>query len=153
MTATAKNLLVALISIAIGLYIPGKIVYVRTESINARLLLRFTEFEKSEIKVGSIVETRVKDIYDKSHIITKKVSCTEGMKITTEGREIFCNGISLGVAKTHSRKGVPLKNFRFNGKIPKGKLFISGTHKDSYDSRYWGFKDENEILAICYTVL
>jgi len=41
----------------------------------------------------------------------------------------------------------------FNGKVPEGTLFVSGQHRDSFDSRYWGFLDRKKVEAIAHPLL
>lgn len=38
------------------------------------------------------------------------------------------------------------------GKIPKGKYFVSSPAVRSYDSRYWGLVDESEIIGKAYPI-
>ena len=44
----------------------------------------------------------------------------------------------------------PLPLFRFDGVIPEGKLFVVGHHPRSWDSRYFGFVDVEEVLNRAY---
>ncbi len=88
----------------------------------------------------------------KTRNLVKKVSCIEGEFLRVEDRKYYCGDRYLGVAKTHSLTGVPVKNFVFNGRIPDGFLFVMGTNKDSYDSRYFGFISRKEVTAIAYPV-
>jgi signal peptidase I/conjugal transfer pilin signal peptidase TrbI len=68
------------------------------------------------------------------------------------GKRFFCNGEFLGVAKDYSRKGEKMQFFAFNGKIPRGFMFVMGEHKDSYDSRYFGLKEKSRIRAKLYPI-
>ncbi len=88
----------------------------------------------------------------KTKNLVKKVSCIEDEFLRVEDRKYYCGDRYLGVAKTHSLTGVPVKNFVFNGRIPRGFLFVMGTNKDSYDSRYFGFISRKEVTAIAYPV-
>jgi hypothetical protein len=72
-------------------------------------------------------------------LISKQLRCWSGDVLTQENRRFFCNGEFLGEAKSESLTGKPLPLFEFAGIIPEGKAFAYGTHKDSFDSRYWGF--------------
>jgi type IV secretory pathway protease TraF len=62
--------------------------------------------------------------------------------------EFFCNNVYLGSAKTHSKNGVPVKAFEYDGIIPEGKFFAMGTCPDSYDSRYVGLENKHDIKAV-----
>lgn len=79
--------------------------------------------------------------------LIKRVACGPGDTLTVTGDSYFCNGQYLGLAKHKTRMGSPLTPFVFNGVIPPGNLFAMGDHKDSYDSRYWGFKEISKINA------
>jgi conjugal transfer pilin signal peptidase TrbI len=73
--------------------------------------------------------------------ITKRFGCVAGERLETRGRAHFCNNEFLGIAKEVSITGVELPLFEYNGIIPAGMAFMSGSHHDSFDSRYWGFLD------------
>ncbi len=88
----------------------------------------------------------------KTKNLVKIVSCIESEFLRVEDRKYYCGDRYLGVAKTHSLTGVPVNNFVFNGRIPCGLLFVMGTNKDSYDSRYFGFISRKEVTAIAYPV-
>jgi len=76
--------------------------------------------------------------------ITKKIVCISGEYLKIEHNKVFCNNSFLGVQKHYTHDGRTLPLFKFNGKIPADNLFVMGTHKDSFDSRYWGFVDLNQ---------
>lgn len=77
----------------------------------------------------------------------KKVACIEGEHLYNEGREFYCNGEYIGKAKERDKKGNPAPLFNYNGVIEKGKFFASGEMIDSYDSKYWGFVDNNFVTG------
>ena len=78
----------------------------------------------------------------------KKIACAEGDNLVAKNREFYCNNYPLGVSKTHSKKGVPLDSFEYEGIIPENHVFLMNEHKDSYDSRYYGLVSKNEITAL-----
>jgi len=89
----------------------------------------------------------------KSEEMLKIIGCNEGDQLTIdEEKKFYCNGEYLVRAKDFSLKGEPLQHFVFNGQIPKGVMFVMGQHKDSYDSRYFGFVDKSRILAKAYPI-
>ena len=93
------------------------------------------------------------DPYINGKTLVKKVTCDEGDQLTETGKEYFCNGdVYLGRAKDFSLKGEKLQNFVYNGSIPKGFCFVSGSNINSYDSRYWGFLRKSDIEARAYPV-
>lgn len=89
----------------------------------------------------------------KSEEMLKVIGCNEGDQLTVDAeKKFYCNGEYMVRAKDISLKGEPLQHFVFNGQIPKGVMFVMGQHKDSYDSRYFGFVDKNRILAKAYPI-
>jgi signal peptidase I/conjugal transfer pilin signal peptidase TrbI len=78
----------------------------------------------------------------------KRVGCNEGDDLRVLGDSFFCNGEPMGVGKHYSLKGEPVRLFLFNGVIPEGNVFVIGDHKDSYDSRYFGFLKKIDVTAV-----
>lgn len=85
---------------------------------------------------------------DKTNNITKQVACIHPQHLETRGRELFCAGVPLGEAKTHTLDGRPMPLFNFNGDIPEGKAYLRGQGKDSFDSRYWGLVDIKDLTRV-----
>jgi len=87
--------------------------------------------------------------------LIKEVTCSPGntLSVDVPNRFFFCDGNYLGVAKVITLKGANLSMFVFNGRVPEGMLFVSGQHKDSFDSRYWGFLDLKKVEAIAQPLL
>ncbi len=81
---------------------------------------------------------------------TKRVMCEGGDILAVKDNWFYCNGQFLGVGKHYTLKGEPVKLFIYNGTIPKDHLFVMGTHRDSFDSRYFGFINTADIKAIEY---
>ncbi len=81
---------------------------------------------------------------------TKRVMCEGGDVLVVEGEWFYCNGQFLGVGKHYTLTGLQVKLFTFNGVVPKDSLFVMGTHKDSFDSRYFGFIKTADVKAIEY---
>jgi signal peptidase I len=77
----------------------------------------------------------------------KIIACLPGDDLQEKERCFYCNGKFIGCAKRYDRKGNPVSFFIFKGKVPDGKYFVVGIHPDSYDSRYWGFVDKEQIIG------
>lgn len=91
----------------------------------------------------------------KKQRVIKEVTCAPGetLRVDARNRYFYCNGIYLGMAKLITLKGKALPLFVFNGKVPEGKLFVSGQHRDSFDSRYWGLLDRARVEALAKPLL
>lgn len=83
----------------------------------------------------------------------KKVACVSGETLSRSGRDFYCNGVFLGTAKQWDKHGNPAGLFGYEGVIPEGKYFAVGEHKDSYDSRYWGFADNSWVIGRVHVIL
>ncbi len=82
----------------------------------------------------------------------KVVACAGGSVLEVVRKDYYCGQEYLGRAKDVSLKGRPVKNFVFNGIIPQGSLFVMGQHKDSFDSRYFGFVASSDVIALAYPI-
>ena len=83
--------------------------------------------------------------------LLKEVGCGPGdrLRVDTVG-DVYCNDDYLGRALSEDSKGNRLPLFRFDGLVPEGKLFVVGHHPRSWDSRYLGFVDVEEVLNRAY---
>jgi len=80
----------------------------------------------------------------------KEAACVEGDLLVVSRKDYYCNGVYLGRAKDRSFKGAPVDNFKFNGIVPQGRLFVMGHTIDSLDSRYFGFIKVNDVARIAH---
>jgi len=144
-----------ILSLAIaGAVIPSKFTVNPTPSLGTTLFL----LKRSPDTVGKkdYVVFRLKETDRRApgRQLVKQVTCDEGDTLNVMEREYWCNGDEyLGRAKDLDLKGEKLDPFIYNGVIPKGLCFVSGHHKDSYDSRYWGFLNKKDIGALAYPLL
>jgi conjugal transfer pilin signal peptidase TrbI len=78
----------------------------------------------------------------------KQVRCLPGDKVTSHEGSLFCNGELIAEVKTHSRKGEPL-TASGSYELKPGEWFVTGLHKDSFDSRYavFGPVNENQVIG------
>ena len=87
---------------------------------------------------------------DRDYLI-KRLACDEGHYLKVDkNKNYYCDGKYLGTAVDTDKDGNPVKNFVWDGPIPRGKCFVIGTHKRSYDSRYFGFVDKDKIVRYLY---
>lgn len=139
-----------------GTLIPYKISVTLTPSLKHRVYWLIRNPDK--VVRGDYVLFRHKELsarmgMKKSEDVMKILGCNEGDLLTVDAeKKFYCNGEYLVRAKDVSLKGEPLQHFVFNGTIPKGVMFVMGQHKDSFDSRYFGFVDKSRILAKAYPI-
>ena len=66
----------------------------------------------------------------------------------------FCDGRFIGSAIKMDGKGQKLKSFEIVEEIiPTNKYFLMGTNPKSYDSRYYGYIDEKDIIGVTYGLI
>lgn len=147
---TVFYLIGIVILLMIGFYLPSKVMVTTSDSLDHRIFLFNPFFDPSAIHKGDYVVFNLTSRFinnGKSIKATKRVMCEAGDMLTVDRKAYYCNGKFLGLAKEHSLKGEPVANFEYNGIVPDQKLFIIGTHKDSFDSRYFGLLDRKDIKA------
>jgi len=84
--------------------------------------------------------------------VIKRVGCGPGDNLAVKDDYYFCNDQYIGLAKHKTILGNPLTPFVYNGVIPQGVVFAVGDHRDSYDSRYWGFQEIKGIQARAWAI-
>ena len=136
-----------------GTQIPGRLSLNLSDSVKPRLF--FLVKSPTGVKKGNYVIFTPKNIdqYINGKTLVKKLTCDEGDTLYERDKDYFCNGnINLGRAKDFSLEGEKLKNFIYNGVIPKGFCFVSGSNRNSYDSRYWGFLRKKDVKARAFPI-
>lgn len=88
--------------------------------------------------------------FKKGAPFVKLAACRDGQYLETRGKQFYCDNQFVGMALETDVKGKPVESFTFNGIIPKGKVFVVGTHPRSYDSKYWGFLDLSFVDGRCW---
>jgi len=147
-----KKVLMVIAAVVGGLtawFVESNLLFTLTPSLSHRVYLmgKANEVGKNDYVVFSMKGDRFAQDSDK---LLKRVGCAEGDILRTAGKEYFCNDISLGKAKDFSLKGDRLPNFNYNGVIGSGFIFVIGDHRDSYDSRYFGFIQKGQVIAKAY---
>jgi len=148
--------LAAISALVFGLLLPERIVVAVSPSLDHRVFVVARGFTPDEIRKGDYVVFTVRSRYIKSgkpSRLLKKVSCVSGEKLETRARQYYCDGEYLGTAKWYSLNGEPVDSFVYSGTVPEGKLFVTGRHVDSFDSRYLGFIERRNVEGIAHPLL
>ena len=173
--AIAKCLML-LTAFLFGLLIPSRFSVTTTPSLVHRVYLISRISDAREIKKNSYVLFSMHNNYisngqpvdvmstvllEQKHkdgrlpIITpvmKIARCISGEHLKVSDRRYYCNNEYLGTAKEYSLRGEKVDNFIYDGIVPEGRIFVMGQHKDSFDSRYFGFIEAKDVTAIGHPV-
>lgn len=145
-----RAFLIFALGLIVGLYLPTKITITLTDSVKHRVFW-MVDVGSGEIKRGDYLlffqDHPWKEKYRGITKIVKEVGCLEGDSLTRQGAEYFCNGVSLGKALPVDSAGHQLAHFSFAGIIPPEKYFMRGHDVKSYDSKYFGFITNENIIA------
>jgi type IV secretory pathway protease TraF len=133
--------------------VPSRFAVTLTPSTDHRIFFLKNDPLREELEKGVYVMFYIRSEYiDKgvSHRVIKRIACSEDEQFSTVDDTFYCDGRKVAVAKSRSLTGVKLPRFFFSGKIPAGLIFVAGQHRDSYDSRYFGFLRKKEVTAVAY---
>ncbi len=114
------------------------LVFPMTHSVKYHVLVRIP----GEAVKGDYVNVALyHESIDKTQAVrlTKRVACVAGDVLNFERGAHWCNEKYLGQVLRRDSKSVPLPEFTWNGPVPEGKVFLTGDHVRSFDSRYFGF--------------
>lgn len=146
LTIREKTLILTLLPfLLLGALLPSRIAIATSPSLDHRIFFLGGKPSEGRIASGDYLLFT----YDGERVI-KQAACLPGERITAIDGEYACNDKFLGRALVANSLGEPLPRFHYNGVVPPGKLFLAGTHERSYDSRYIGFVDLNEITRKVY---
>lgn len=149
------SLLVMVFGLFIRFYSENYGYFAFTTSPSLKYTFFYVNVKRKEPRVGDYVAFWLEPdkIIKERQKSLKEVVCGPGDVLEVKGKDYYCNGRYLGRAKDRSLKGVPVDNFRWNGVIPQEHYFVMGSHRDSYDSRYYGFVKKEKILGIAKPLL
>lgn len=143
---------VALLVVLLGLWLPSHLLVSTSPSLEHRVFLRLA-FDGQEGRPqgeylvfshpgGAHIH---QGLHQCNNLLIKQVGCRPGEKLTMENGQVFCQGMPLGEQLETDGQGRKLPRFIYDGIVPPGKYFMIGSHERSYDSRYFGFIDEQQF--------
>ena len=153
------KIIMLIVLLSIGGLLPAHISVTLTPSLNHRVFFLIFNPDRNSIKKGDYImfdmsKEIVRQFTDKQDTdkTLKIVGCMGGSFLTVVNKDYYCDNEYLGKAKDVSLAGKPMENYVFNGTIPINSLFVIGQHKDSFDSRYFGFVDSRNVVAKAFPI-
>ena len=137
--------------VAAGMLIPSRFAVSITPSTEHRIFFLKKGPPPGELKKGAYVMLNIRSEYvdhGTPRLVIKRIACSGGEVLNAVGRSFYCDGREIAVAKDLSLKGEELPRFHYRGKIPVDAVFVTGQHRDSFDSRYFGFVRNEEVKAV-----
>lgn len=109
-------------------------------------------FNKGDIVMFKLpVEVPKEYGFKKGDTFLKEVTCVPhdiiGIKEVNAGYIFTCNNVLIGTAYKKDKYGNQLLHPGIAGEIPEGKYFVATGHLKSFDSRYYGLIDKNDIIG------
>ena len=105
-----------------------------------------------KLKVGDIIAgraVRMEPVLKDGKTIGKMVIGLPGDKVEIKDGKLTINGYYWANTDYATQKhGKSPKHYDTSYTIPDGELFLYGTAKNSYDSRYWGTYPQDNVYGI-----
>jgi conjugal transfer pilin signal peptidase TrbI len=98
-------------------------------------------------------DPRMAPWFPAGRIIVKVATGMPGDRVQVDGSQTLINGkpVSEGLALS-PKLGKPPSDFIREATVPGSALWATGTHPLSFDSRYWGFVYDNQIIGRAYAL-
>lgn len=133
-------------------YSPIHVSFVLSESVNPKLIF-WAEVNNHIIGKSDYIIVKWDKDNDvmglkKGQFLTKKVFCSPRMTLKREVNQFYCNDSPSNIIKEHSRNGTLLQAFDYNGELNSTSYFVEGDNPFSYDSKYFGLVDRDQIVGI-----
>lgn len=121
-----------------------RLLVIQGNSVNSTLAILIPPIN---LKKNDVVTFHYKhDFFNGERLrLAKRIKCLPGETLLKENESFFCEGVYLGEAKLKRKNGQDFPVFSYNGEIPPNKYFLFGDSLDSFDSRYFGLIDIDEI--------
>lgn len=154
MSVKAKGMLFLLLLYLSGVTFGYNILISNTNSLPFVLFLKTPD--KENLQTGDIVTFiyKYKDYYKYKvgQNFTKKIGCSQGEHLETIDNQFYCNRKFIGIAVIKDGVGQELEVKNYNEIVPNGKYFMIGTNTKSFDSKYYGYVDKDDILGVTYGI-
>ncbi len=112
-----------------------------------------------EVKVGNLVafvaDERMEPKFKSGTTVIKQVAGVEGDKVSVDSAAHYIvAGTNYGIIMEEGAEVAQkdLQELIVTEDIPEGRLSVIGTLPRSFDSRYWGYVNSNQIIGRAYGI-
>ena len=86
-------------------------------------------------------------VLERGRLLVKRVAAASGDEVCREGAEVRINGVLTVTARLASSSGAPWPSWSGCRRLRRSEVFLLGQADGSFDGRYFGVTDADEILA------
>lgn len=142
--AKLKHILFILVAMLVVYFSLSRVLIIRGDSIRSTVAVLVSP---NDLQKNDIVTFYYEHPFlgDKKLRLVKRVKCLPNQYLLIQARNVFCDGVFLGVAKAYRENGEAYPVFTYDGLIPTRKYFLFGDSKDSFDSRYIGLVEAEQL--------
>jgi conjugal transfer pilin signal peptidase TrbI len=139
-------------------YMKERFELIRTGPENSECLpynLFIVDTYDKQISTGNYFTFKIKGLEPKfkdGSYFTKLAAATEGELIEVKKDKVRAANGFYGPLDLLDKLGKEASEFERTETVPKGKIFALGTRPNSYDSRYWGYVDVEQIYGRTYAI-
>ncbi len=103
--------------------------------------------------VAFAADARLVPWFPVGRVVVKIATGVTGDRVEVDEHRTAINGraVSEGLALSEKLGKTPV-DFTRQENVPGGALWVTGTHPNSFDSRYWGFVYERQIIGRAYAL-
>jgi len=104
-------------------------------------------------RVAFSADARMEPWFPVGRVVVKIATGVTGDRVRVDANHTVINGatVSDGLALSE-RLGKTPSDFTRLETVPAGAYWVTGTHPKSFDSRYWGFVYERQIIGKAYAL-
>lgn len=96
---------------------------------------------------GLAVDLAKRGILSEGKLLIKRVAAAEGDVVCRQGEALSINGGVTGEAKQRDSQGKPLPSWQGCATLHEGQVFLMGDTAGSYDGRYFGVTQADQIVG------
>lgn len=86
-------------------------------------------------------------ILSEGKLLIKRIAAAEGDVVCRQGEALSINGRVIGEAKQRDSQGKPLPSWQGCATLHEGQVFLLGDTAGSYDGRYFGVTQGDQIVG------